>query len=99
VYKYLTQLLAKKSFAELLAPVFLDTIKLKLNLQRIFNNYIIFIPRNSRNILVKSVSFYLERFLRYRVRKKSETCSGHPESCDSYSAVFNKFFHLRLSVT
>jgi len=35
----------------------------------VLDNNVIFVPRNSRNILVKSASFYLERFQRCGVLK------------------------------
>ena len=57
--------------------MFWGTIKLKLIFKEYFYSYpvhknynAIFVPRNSRNILRKSVSFYLEQFQRYHVLKK-----------------------------
>jgi len=68
-------------------------------LQRIYYSYIknttVFILRNFRNILVKSVSYYLKQFERYGVLKKYYFL-GHPafalvvNICSSFKVKFTK---------
>jgi len=45
-------------------------------------------PRNSENILVKSISLYLERFQRYGVLKNYNFMGHHDNHANSTSLVY-----------
>jgi len=75
--------MAKKIISWTVGNSVLEYYNTEANLQRMFNSYIknynlIFVPRKSVNVLVDSVSFYLEWFQRYDVLKNAQVFSGHP---------------------